>query len=221
MGGVEGLTFNDDRWVAPLNDNAPKTGAPASRGAGARAAIAATIRSASAPTRPIEVERGRPRSSPRKRARRRGCTAGVVRGALGIEHRQPQPREVPPVAGRPDTEVIPAACRSRVAGKSDVAITEPGVGGRLVGRRVEAGRVDIGVDRPPEGVGAAIDGGQARGKIGASAMAAPSMAWIRPRRRTPSRAKRRRSSARPPPWPVMLPNPAGIPPRTGIGRASR
>ena len=58
MGGVEGLTFNDDRWVAPLTDRAPRQAQRHHAWAGACAAIAATIRSASAPTRPIEVVRG-------------------------------------------------------------------------------------------------------------------------------------------------------------------
>ena len=58
MGGVEGLTFNDDRWVAPPTERAPRQAHRHHAWAGARAAIAATIRSASAPTRPIEVERG-------------------------------------------------------------------------------------------------------------------------------------------------------------------
>jgi len=58
MDGVEGLTFNDDRWVAPLTDRAPKQAQRHHAWAGARAAIAPAIRSASAPTRPIEVVRG-------------------------------------------------------------------------------------------------------------------------------------------------------------------
>ena len=58
LGGVEGLAFNDDRGVAPLTDRAPRQAHRHHAWAGARAAIAPTIRSASAPTRPIEVERG-------------------------------------------------------------------------------------------------------------------------------------------------------------------
>ncbi len=58
QGGVEGLTFNDDMWIAPLTDCAPRPAHRDHAWAGARAAIAATIRSASAPTSPIDIERG-------------------------------------------------------------------------------------------------------------------------------------------------------------------
>jgi hypothetical protein len=58
MGGVEGLTFNDDSWAVPLTNRAPRQAQRHHACAGARAVIAATIRSASAPTRPIEVVRG-------------------------------------------------------------------------------------------------------------------------------------------------------------------